>query len=451
MPRPNPIRKTATKNSIKKELADNFTDIGFNASQSARLSEIAIQEAQSKHPGGASEWAKYKAIIGAFVKQAPDFLVKHTTTEVLPVYNRLIKTESSLTFLGLLWKNTWNSGAISNDLYSVKTRLHQYQISRTIEGIGINTLRDKIIAGASSSTVWIVLLSAFSGMIGSIMNNAAVFGPLPLGCWGPDNEYNPKPIIDREGADNIAVAGQEAALHQFYFGPPGGGSPTSVQEIEVTHSNKVVKFKTTGTIFLANQPGAKDSVIIKGTLAGPYRYLWFTAIWLMTLASRGNIQPINSGAITTLPSMGALGVAAVQVENLSKVGSEIMEQPSYESHQTFPLVTRHEIIPNCYIETFSYEENIENKKNVIKYDLFLRTYDKPTKFFQYGSAFGLGNSSKLKQVLYFFINVGYRTFKYFQERYSIDNKSWKTKNYYEVDAADVGTSLLMSAVAGAIL
>ena len=51
-------------------------------------------------------------------------------------------------------------------------------------------------------------------------------------------------------------------------------------------------------------------------------------------------------------------------------------KPSYEFHKTFPIVTRHIIIPNCYIETLSFEEKVINGKDCVNYSILLRTYTK---------------------------------------------------------------------------
>ena len=148
-----------------------------------------------------------------------------------------------------------------------------------------------------------------------------------------------------------------------------------VREIEVARSGKVLKFRATGSVFLAKQEGGGDDAIrISGKF---YRDELALIILLWSLYELGGIAQeefdLNNPQSFDLESIRK------KAKNIIKVNTE-RAKPSSETHKTFPFVSRHVIIPNVYIETLSFEEKIEDGINVIRYDILLRTYNKQKVF-----------------------------------------------------------------------
>ena len=149
-----------------------------------------------------------------------------------------------------------------------------------------------------------------------------------------------------------------------------------IREIEVARSGKVLKFRATGSVFLAKQEGGGDDAI---RIAGKFyrdEIVILIALWkLYQYGAAGideefalnNAQPYNLADIRKRAS------------NIVKFNVE-KSKPTAEVHSTFPFVSRHVIIPNVYIETLSFEEKIEDGINVIRYDILLRTFNKKKAF-----------------------------------------------------------------------
>lgn len=246
------------------------------------------------------------------------------------------------------------------------------------------------------------------------------------------------------GFTGVFVADNEVVVGPLPLGGMGIGSPTSVQEIEVAHSNKIVKVRAVGSIFLAHQAGGKDSIIINGKLTGPLRMYWLAALWILTLAGQGKLKTIvDSQSIFKESLRGGAG-ALIRLNKipLNKAENIVTQEPAYEKHWTFPVVTSHEIITNCYIETLSFEEKIVNDRNVITYTIILRTYEEPNEFIAdlehsvYRQAKGI---TKSQQILKYSINFTYRMMKWAKESFNVETNIWKTENYYNVDALDMAT------------
>lgn len=273
------------------------------------------------------------------------------------------------------------------------------------------------LAQLSTATNVLRLVAMFAGTFGFITNNEATVGFVPLGGMGID-------------------------------------SPCSVQNIEVAHTNQQVKFRAIGSIFLANQTGGADAVKITGRLQGPMRFFWLVMLWLLTLVSAGQTEVLNwddefvnanANLLDTRNFMNgppALG----RISTLNKGKQELVSQkPSYERHITFPVVLSHEILLNCYVETFSFEEKVKDGKDIITYDLLLRTYQPPTEFIAEAEQklFQLKPPTQTQSVISYFINFAYRSLKQGQETLNVDLHTFKVKNYYDVDAFDIGQVMVL--------
>jgi len=109
--------------------------------------------------------------------------------------------------------------------------------------------------------------------------------------------------------------------------------------------------------------------------------------------------------------------------------NEQYQKPSYEFYNTYPMVTRHVIIPNTYIETISHEDNLQSGLNVIKTTVLLRTYRPPSGFYKDKGYFGLENKA----------NKNLNTYKIIE---NIANTAWRivmTSGYIIDNSSYVGS------------
>jgi len=318
------------------------------------------------------------------------------------------------------WEFTFTE--LKNDKESIKEQiiLHTDKIRRAVARVGtsLREVKERLAARtfeASMRTITVMLQVAFN----LITDNEVTIGPIPLGGLGV-------------------------------------GSPTSIQLIEVAHSNKEVKFRAVGSIFLAHQLGGRDSVKITGKLTGSLKFLFLSLLWLLTLMSGGYVQQIDpeSGNVTSLSDAditgGAFREGTGPITPSARIEDVLVESPSYIKHLRFPVVTTHEIIPNCYIETFSFEETLEGLKDTINYDILLRTYDEPREWISdaENNYFRAKRRTKTEHVLRYFINFSWRMLKYGKEYIAVDHNSWKTEKYFDVDAVDMGFAFAMAFMSG---
>lgn len=249
-----------------------------------------------------------------------------------------------------------------------------------------------------------------------------------------------KSIFAMFGAAFSFATDNEVMIGVFPLGGLGIDSPTSITYIEVAHSNKEVKFRAVGSIFLAHQVGGSDAVKISGKLTGPLRMYWLMGLWILSLLSQGYLELFDFDDDIVSLSERFLRDGNGPVSQLKKVNDVVTEKPSYEKHITFPVITTHEIIPSCYIETFSFEEGIDRDKDVITYDLLLRTYVEPEEFLSNNerTMIRATRPTKTAQVINYATNFIFRTLKAAKEYVNVDTISWKTDNYYDVDPLDMG-------------
>lgn len=241
-----------------------------------------------------------------------------------------------------------------------------------------------------------------------------------------------------------------------------------VDEIEVARSGKILKFRATGSVFLAGQPGAKDSIIVRGVLSKweVYELLW---LWTLFVFGQSKAQVFDDkmfGGFKTssLTRMGGIGnIDFSKIRKLTDVTKieESLANKTYEYHATFPIVTRHFIIPNCYIETFSFEEKLP-LKDTLQYTILLRTYEHHDSFSFYqdmddedkltGTAYyGLNpNKTSMQGTIEFVTNILWRTLG--ATGMWVENNEWKLGDaksprkldtYYNIGFESIASALLM--------
>jgi len=148
----------------------------------------------------------------------------------------------------------------------------------------------------------------------------------------------------------------------------------SVQMTERARSDRQLKNRAIGDVFLAHQKGNRDIFRIDGTLVGPLRY---TYLWILVqLQKEGQGRAINlgkkiAGAISMpyMPIFSEGAPAAIEEMETAAKG-----QLNYEIHNTFPIITQFQILTDMYLQTMEWHRAIENGQEVIKYHLLFRKY-----------------------------------------------------------------------------
>ena len=229
--------------------------------------------------------------------------------------------------------------------------------------------------------------------------------------------------------------------------------------VEVARSGKVLKFRATGSVFLANQPGGEDAIKIEGTLYKAEAYIFMLALWGLFLYGQSKMKDLESlvsgqGNITDISKLRKM--------NDLLMSDSTLQKPSYEYHRTFPFVSKYFIIPNCFIETIVLENKLP-VKDVIRYSILLRTYTKPMEAVRFVknaekdvSIFGYGKQTLMSQVCKYSLSTTWRMlqssgwlFDEMEWRIGSANKTGVMDTYYDIDPlaiASVAYLNLMGAV-----
>jgi len=212
-----------------------------------------------------------------------------------------------------------------------------------------------------------------------------------------------------------------------------------VDYVEIARSGKILKFRATGSVFLAKQEGGDDAIKIEGLM---YKVEFWTMFWLWSLFIYGQSKFREMEDLPNL--LEVQDVFQVRKMNDLIMTDTSLQRPSYEYHQTFPFVSRHFIIPNCYIETILIEDKLP-LKDVLKYSILLRTYDKPKevnwiKGDKGRALYGIKNKSLSAKICEYSLNFGWRMLN--TTGWLIDETEWKIGSamnegvldtYYDVD------------------
>lgn len=237
------------------------------------------------------------------------------------------------------------------------------------------------------------------------------------------------------------------------FGCCIGGYPLAhVQEIELARSGKVLKFRATGSIFLATQKGSTDALRIEILILPNELVFTLMTLWVLFLYGRCDVKEIEDLNLTQINIQQLRG-------KLSEVTSynKQLQKPSYEFHRTFPFVSRHVIIPNIFIETLSFEDKIVNGFNVVSCSILCRTYRKPRGFQLHKTsdpsntliAYNPNTRIAMYRMLEFAANVLWRYIV--SNSLIFDERSWKTgvestgqdDVYYNVEPEDIAMSFAL--------
>jgi len=201
---------------------------------------------------------------------------------------------------------------------------------------------------------------------------------------------------DMQFATNMSVniVSTMLTLTRYYFGNEARIKPAAVisgiplgtvTELSYAISNRVLKFRSKGGIFLAHQAGGDQTLNITGKAWGPNRF-WFlimldflfmygqASTYDMFAAGLRSNNLISVSTEKTLPE-GILGKSP-----WAKIDLFDTDDGVEEKHLTFPVITRNRVYNNMYIETYDYKESVELGRNVIEYNLFFRKYLPETRY-----------------------------------------------------------------------
>ena len=197
----------------------------------------------------------------------------------------------------------------------------------------------------------------------------------------------------------ISIVSIMATLWMYYFGNENrikpsaviGGFPLgTVTELSHAISDRVLKYRSRGGIFLAHQEGGDQTLRIVGKAWGPNRYLFLTILDFLFLYGQATTHDMFArDLMTNTKTLKFSGTAediperAITTSPWKKIDDGDIEDGVEEKHLTFPIVTIDRTYNNMFIETYDYKESVLFGMNVIEYTLFFRKY-LPTTRYKFG-------------------------------------------------------------------
>lgn len=243
-------------------------------------------------------------------------------------------------------------------------------------------------------------------------------------------------------------------LSRYYFGNEArikpaaviGGIPLgTVTELSHAMSDRTLKFRSRGGIFLAHQEGGEQTLRITGLAWGPNRFWFLVMLDFLFLYGQASTHDmfakglIDGNLVTKDIVKDVIPEDKIKIDPWAKIDRDDLEDGIEESHLTFPIVTRNRVYNNMYIETYDYREAVEIGRNVIEYTLFFRKYIPPIRY-KYIAVQQEGRDHSTKIVHYYredgedivgrrlgkldlFTDLGFSTAILFYRSYIIANKN----------------------------
>jgi len=178
-------------------------------------------------------------------------------------------------------------------------------------------------------------------------------------------------------------------LGRYYFGNSKRIKPAAVlagiplgtvEELSHALSDRIVKYRATGGVFLAHQDGGNESLRIICKAWGKDRYFFLILLDFLFRYGRGKILDLFKN-IKSNPLGGIYNWNKTNLTELAQIANpwklfdaENADEGREEYHLTFPIVTKNRIFSSMYLETYDIVESVNTGMNVLTITLFLRKY-----------------------------------------------------------------------------
>lgn len=179
------------------------------------------------------------------------------------------------------------------------------------------------------------------------------------------------------------------ALARYYFGntlpnKPSvviGGIPLgTVGEVSHGLSDKELRYRARGGVFISDQDGGNETLRVVGLAWGENRYVFLSMLTFLYLW--GSATPINLFANADFTDIELLAVEAANPGSNPwiKFEAENLNEQIYDKHLTFPVITKNRIYLSMYIESYITKETIANGQEAFEYTVFFRKYEPPPEY-----------------------------------------------------------------------
>lgn len=162
----------------------------------------------------------------------------------------------------------------------------------------------------------------------------------------------------------------------------------TVEELSHGISDREVRYRATGGIFLAHQSGGNESLRVVGRAWGANRFWFLNMLDLLFLWGSTKTIDVFANAF----SGAAKRLVIDQTGNYIARAFEVSKDPwvvfnddnlnegYQEQHLTFPVLTKNRVYLAMYIETYSWRQRLVNGRKMIEYTIFFRKYEPAPEF-----------------------------------------------------------------------
>ncbi len=204
----------------------------------------------------------------------------------------------------------------------------------------------------------------------------------------------------------VNVTALTYTLFKHYFGFMGTSKPAaviagiplpSIDELSHGISDREVRYRANGGVFLAHQTGGNESLRIVGKAWGDKRFLFLNMLDLLFLwgstktidvfaQATGNLVGLK---VAKTPPVARLKFAADRLDIIDKdpwkrFNEANLNEGYEEQHMTFPVIAKNRVYISMYIETYSWRQRLDSEgRKMVEYTIFFRKYE-PTSEYEFG-------------------------------------------------------------------
>ena len=159
----------------------------------------------------------------------------------------------------------------------------------------------------------------------------------------------------------------------------------TVEELSMALSDRILKYRSTGGIFLARQDGGNESLRIVCKAWGIGRYLFLIMLDFLFIYGSSKILDLFEGSpwgddLFFDDEDSLINKVELDVKKRNpwkKFDTFNKDEGREEYHSTFPVVTKNRIYSSMYLETYDIVESVNTGMNMLTVTLFLRKYRPP--------------------------------------------------------------------------
>lgn len=231
----------------------------------------------------------------------------------------------------------------------------------------LSTLASIVAGGFSIATTWPIM----SGKLGydhlnSIVNTTYLTYTLAKHFWGNLSDIKPSAVVA-----SIPLP--------------------SVDELSHGISDREVRYRANGGVFLAHQSGGNESLRIVGRAWGDKRFLFLNMLDMLFLWGSATyvdvftLQRQQSGTWQTLFLDESTNYAnrtfALSQDPWEEFNMDNLNEGYKEQHLTFPVITKNRVYISMYIETYSWRQRLDKEgRKMVEYTIFFRKYEPPPEY-----------------------------------------------------------------------